>query len=156
MTKTSSRDGVWTKIAPVVFEEFLEAAGAWPAITTSYAETDTPAQVFSVVSPDTIKAGILKRIQIRLNWANAVTLTAIRIYEAAKAGNYESRMHKIFDSTDLFPAGITDDDEIDIQDLEIPFTLEGAGILYIACEWSAAPGNTNGYVRVSGIPLEAS
>ena len=156
MTKTSSRDGVWTKIAPVVFEEFLEAAGAWAVITTSYAETDTPVQVFSEVSPDTIKAGIIKRIQIRLNWANAVTLTALRIYGAAKAGNYESRMRKVFDSVDYYPAGITDDDEIDIQDLDIPFILDAAGTLYIACEWSAAAGNTQGYVRASGVPLEAS
>jgi len=145
-------DGAWTKKIAFLFRELLEAAGAHTGFQTSKAETDEPAAVFTDTNPDTLKSGIISRIHIRLNWANAVTLTAIRIYEAAKAGDYESGMHKLFDSKEHV-VSLVDDDEY-VFYVGIPFILATEGTLYYAPEWSAACGNIQGYVAVEGDTFE--
>lgn len=146
-------DGAWTKKYAFIYRELLETAGVHAGFQTNKAETDAPAALFTNTDPDTLKSGIIKRIHIRLNWANAVTLTAIRIYAASKTDDYESSMHKLYDSKADYPAGLTDNDEYDLE-MEIPFILETEGTLYYAPEWSAACGNIQGYIAVEGETFE--
>lgn len=143
------KEGTWTTRKPFIARLLQETAGAWTDIATSYAETDTPAKYFSDVDPDTLKAGIIHRVRLRLNWANAVNLEEVRIYSAAKAGDYESRMNLLWTSDDLV-ANVGDDDDLDDQNLNIDFRLETEGKILIACTWSGACGNIQGFVEISG------
>lgn len=146
-------DGQWTKRVSFRMLELQEAAAAHTGFTTSKAEADTPAYTLTTKDPDTLKQGIIKRIHIRLNWANAVTLEAVRLYRGAKAGDYESDSNKLFDSIAYYPAGLTDDDEYDFE-VEIPFKLIEEGKIYYGCQWSAASGNIQGYIEVTGETFE--
>lgn len=147
--KSSGRAGRWTKRDIFILKELQETAGAHTGFETSKSDTDTPVSYFStIVDPDTVKSGVITQIRIKLNWANAVTLEAFRIWEAAKAGDYESNSRKIFDS-DEFVAALNDDEEY-VFDVHIPFKLDSAGVLYYAPQWSAACGNIQGHVTVKG------
>ena len=136
-----------------VYAIFQETAGANADLTTSIAITDTPTyKLNTITKPVTMKKGIIKQIRLRLNWANAVNLLSVRIYDGAFAGNYECEMHKLFDS-DEFIAALVDDTEY-VWDVEIPFILEDNGSIYFAPEWSAACGNIQGYIIARGVKLE--
>ena len=143
------KEGTWTTRKPFFFKVFQEAAGAHSDLTTSKVATDTPTAYFSIVIPDTIKSGRINRIHIRLNWVNAVTLDELRIYQAAKAGDYESNMNLLWTSDDHI-AALVDDDEYVIKNLSIDFNLEAEGTLYYAPTWSGACGNIQGFITVSG------
>jgi len=111
--------------------------------------TDTPVSSFStIVDPDTVRSGRILQIRIKLNWTNAVTLEAFRLWEAAKSGDYESNGRKIFDS-DEYVASLNDDEEY-VFNVDIPFKLDTAGTMYYAPQWSAACGNIQGQVTVKG------
>jgi len=142
-------DGNWTKKTTFRYAELQEAAAAHTGFTTSKAENDTPAYTLSVKDPDNLKEGRLTRIHMRFNFANAVTLEAVRIYAGAKAGDYESSSQKLYDSTKDYPAGLTDDDEYDIE-VDIDFKLLEEGKIYYGVQWSAASGNIQGYLVVEG------
>jgi len=142
-------DGRWTKRSLFVLKEFQEAAGTHTGFTTSKADTDTPVSSFStVINPDTLTHGVITQIRIKLNWANAVTLEAFRLWEDAQAGDYESNALKIFDS-DEYVASLNDDEEY-VFDVYIPFILKTAGTMYYAPQWSAACGNIQGHVTIKG------
>jgi hypothetical protein len=145
----SGLEGRWTKTCRFDFSEFQETAGSHTNFETSKAETDTPVGTLTTKNPDTLKSGTILRIHIRLNWANAVTLTALRIYQAAKAGDYESSLNKLYDSKADYPAGLTDNGEYEIE-ANLPFILESEGSFYYAPEWSGACGNIQGYIQLSG------
>ena len=134
----------------------LDEDGTGNSFETSQAETDTPTLKLTV-SPNILKNGIIRRFHFRLNPTNAVTYV-IRIYQGAHAGNYESQMNKLLDSSDVVAAG-ADDTEYDAVDLAVPFTEtvasgadpEGtAATLYYQITWSGAPGDTTGYIEVDG------
>lgn len=147
-------DGHWTKRVPFELKEFQEAAGAHTGMQTSKAETDTPVSyIEDVIIPDNLKSGKITRIRIRVNHVNAVTLEALRFYKDAKAGDYESSSCKIFDTIGLYPAGLVDDDEYNI-DLNIDFILAAEGKLYYAPQWSAACGNVQFYIVIEGETFE--
>jgi len=142
-------DGRWTEDEIFIFKEFQEASGTKTEFTTSKAEGDTPAYSFvDVVKPDTLKAGVITQIRIKLNWANAVTLEAIRFHEAAIAGDYESNSRKIWDSDEHAPS--LNDDEEYVFNVNIPFHLDAAGIMFFGLQWSAASGNISGHITVKG------
>ena len=148
-SKSSARAGRWTKRDIFIFKELQETAGAHAGFETSKADTDTPAAYFStIVDPDTCKSGMITQIRIKLNWTNAVVLQAFRLWEAAIAGDYESNSRKIFDSEEYVVA--LNDDEEYVFDVNIPFKLDAAGVMYYAPQGSAACGNIAGHVTVKG------
>lgn len=134
---------------------FKETAGAHTGLTTNKAETDAPAAYFGSVSGDytkhfkNVKHGVIKQIRVRLNWANAVNLTSIRLYTNIATGDYESRLYELF-KTDDYVAAIVDDD-LYIFNVDIPFVLKTANRMYYAPTWSAASGNIQGFIEVRGI-----
>jgi len=131
--------------------ELQEAAGAHTNFTTSKSATDTPVGYFTTGTyPTGFREGRIFLIHIHLNWANAVTLEALRIYQHAAAGDYESSYHKRWDSIVDYPAGLVDDDEYFIY-CNIPFYLQTPTAIYYAPQWSGACGNIQGVIEVSGI-----
>lgn len=140
--------GQWTKLYPFLVYWLKEVAGTDADITTSKSVTDQPTAYFGNVDPDTIKSGIIKRIHFRINNANAVTFI-LRLWQASIANDYESEMNLLWSSTDII-AQCVDDDEYDVNGLDIPFKLTDRGKMYFSLEWSAASGNVQGYMQVSG------
>jgi len=106
-------------------------------------KTDTPTQ--TITADIASSKGIIKHISYRLNPTNAVTYTLL-IFEATIAGNYESNSRLLYESSDAR----VDDTDYQIY-CEIPFTLDGAGTFYVSTDWTGAPGNTLGYIRISGV-----
>jgi len=99
--------------------------------------------------PDDLRRGVIKRIRYRLNYVNAETYT-LRLWAASETGDYESALHLLWES----PAAQADDTEytLDATDFgEIPFILRRAGRIYFSVEWTGAPGNIQGFIRVDGI-----
>jgi hypothetical protein len=47
------------------------------------------------------------------------------------------------------PAAQVDDTDYD-REVEIPFVLETPGSLWYSIDWTAAPGNTTGFIEASG------
>jgi len=141
--------GRWTEDEIFIFKEFQETSGTKAEFTTSKAETDEPAYYFvDVVKPDTLKAGVITQIRIKQNWVAGETLEAVRLYEGAVAGNYESNSKKIFDS-DEYIASLNDDEEY-VFDVNIPFHLDTIGRMYFGFQWSGACGNIQGHITVKG------
>jgi hypothetical protein len=48
------------------------------------------------------------------------------------------------------PSAQADDEDYDRAELYIPFILTASGDLYYSIDWSGAPGNTTGFIEVSG------
>jgi len=146
---TMSKDGVWSK--NVAFRLFrLKEVAAAGDFDTDQVKTDTPTLTLnSGVVPDTLKVGFIKRIHYRLNFANAVTFT-LRLWQAAIAGDYESNLNMLYES----PAAQADDTDYDIGELDIPFILAAEGVMFFSIDWTAACGNIQGFIEVSGETLE--
>jgi len=143
-------DGEMHKSKTFMYIAFLETAAAWAAVTTSYAETDTPVQLLTANEDcEKLREGKITRIKIRLNPTNAVTY-AVRIWRRASAGNMQSDSDLLYYSGDNLPAALVDDTAYDDKDLNIDFSLEEMGKMYFGVEWSGAPGNTNGYIMAIG------
>jgi len=142
--------GRWTEDEIFILKEFQEASGTKAEFTTSKAETDEPAYYFvDFVKPDTLRAGVITQIRVKLNWATgASVLEALRLHEAAKAGDYESNSRKIWDS-DEYVASLNDDEEY-VFNVNIPFHLDTAGRMYFGLQWSAGSGNIQGHITVKG------
>jgi len=142
--------GEFDKSKTFTYYLLQEAAGANAALTTSYAETDTPVQVLLAIDDcEKLKEGKITRVKLRLAPANAVTY-AVRIWRAASAGNYQSDSDLLYYSGDNLPAALADDVAYDDKDLNIDFSLEVTGTIYVGVEWSGASGNIQGYIVVTG------
>ena len=143
-------DGEFDKSKTFMYVALLEGAAAWAAVTTSYAETDTPVQLL-VANEDceNLREGKITRVKIRLNVTNAVTF-GVRIWRRASAGDYQSDSDLLYYSADNLPAALADDFAYDDKDLDIDFSLENKGEMPFGVEWSGAPGNTGGYIMVIG------
>jgi hypothetical protein len=89
--------------------------------------------------------GKINRIHYRLKPTNAVTYV-LRIWRAARAGDYESNSVMLYES----PPTQASDVDYDKGELEIPFVLSTPGTMYYSIEWSGAPGNTVGFIDVTG------
>jgi len=129
-----------------------ETAGVWVNVTT---DSDTDAQATYALPPkdgaDGLIAGILNRVHFQFNWANAVTLDAVRVFRHTSPSNYANRVFKIYET----PAGVNhaDDTEYDYTELEIPFRLVTTEKIYVNFDWSGAPGNIGGFVSLDGLRL---
>lgn len=124
------------------FAVLNEAAAA--AFGTSTAEDGTPTQLFTLCSPSNVRAGVIESIHFRVKPANAVTMK-LRIYQAAIAADYESRMNKVFEDT----IDRASDTEVQLDGLKIPFRIAPSA-LYFTLTFSAAAGNTQGFIVVRG------
>ena len=100
-------------------------------------------------SPTIVTGGEINRVHFRLNPTNAVTyrLTLYQSVDGAD-GTYQVESNKLFDSTEVVAAAVGDT-EYDAHELVRPFVLDSLQI-WLAVDWSAAPGNTTGYCVVSG------
>lgn len=128
----------------------LDEDGGLGRFVNSRLETDTPVEQFVWRYRENLHEGIINRIHYRLNPTNAGRTYTLRIYEAAEAGDYESRLRKLWESAALQ----ADDTEYDRGELEIPFALPVLGFFYFAIEWAGgAPGVTPGFIQVSGVDL---
>lgn len=147
--RQSARDGRWTKKYPFVYRQLREAAGAGD-FNVDEAKTDTPTLYFTTYrNPDTLKSGMINRIHFRINAANVVTFT-LRLWAAAIAADYESNMNMLYESA----AALVRDTDYDITELDIPFILALEGVMYYSLDWSAASGNVQGFIEVSGETYE--
>jgi alpha-glucosidase (family GH31 glycosyl hydrolase) len=145
--KSSAKKGVWAPRTVFLFRK-LDEDGSGGYFATSQAKTDTPTLTFDTIYPSSIQQGIIYRIHYRLKPTNAVTYI-LRLYEAAKAGDYESNMRLIWES----PALQASDVDYDRAELMIPFWLSGLAGMNYAIEWSGAPGTTVGFIHVQGIAV---
>jgi len=68
------------------------------------------------------------------------------IFEDNEADDYHSNAHMLYESA----AARVDDTDYKIY-CDLPFNLGTASYIYIATDWTGAPGNTTGYIRVSGV-----
>ena len=143
-------DGDWTNTPKVfVFYGHQEAAGANSNWTDSL-DTDGQA-AYAIPAEDgaqKLTEGILKRVHFQFNWANAVTLTKVRIYRHTHADNYAQRVFKIWESPNS--VGFADNTEYDYAELDVPFSLVVPETLYVTFEWSGACGNIQGFISVEG------
>ena len=143
-------DGEWDKSKTFLYVALQEGAAAWAAVTTSYAETDTPVQLLTANEDcENLREGKISRVKIRLNTTNAVTFK-VRIWRRASAGNYQSDSDLLYFSGDNLSANLADDIPYDDKDLDIDLSLEEKGKMYFGVEWSGAPGNTEGYIMAIG------
>lgn len=151
------KDGKWGTEGIFEAYELQEVAGANLTLSTDHAETDVPTRTLStttgLVIPKGVRTGRILKVKIRLNWAGAVNLEDVWIYQGTKTGDYESRMHRLFTSRDYLTP-LVDDDEYE-WDVDIPFRLEDRGSFYVALGWSGACGNIQGYIYICGITYEA-
>ena len=155
--RISKKRGKWTKYFAFEYSVLQEAAGANTVFTTDKAETDTPTQTLDTKNPDTLKAGKLEKIMFRFTWANAVTLDYFAFYQAAKDGDYESRMNRIWGNDEEAgalggAADIYTKDDLVIIEFSPPrsFILATTGSIYLITNWSGAAGNVQGFIKLSG------
>jgi len=147
MGKDSARGGKWTKGS--IFREYrLDEAGALDSFETVQTKTDTPTLTL-IASHPTMKSGMIHRIHYRLNPTAAVTYT-LRLWRGASADNYQSNLDMLYES----PALQADDTDYDRTDLDIPLICPNPGVIYYSIEWTGAPGNTSGFIEVSGEKVE--
>lgn len=145
--KHSGRGGRWIK--HTFFEAYkLDEDGTGNYFETSQSKTDTPTLTL-VVEPSHIKTGKVNRIHYRLKPTAAVTFI-LRIWEEADAGDYESNLHLIYES----PALQASDEDYDRSELDIPFKLDAVGQMFYSIEWTGAPGNTVGFILVTGEAID--
>jgi len=127
----------------------LDEDGTGNYFETSQAKTAQPTlNLNSSINPETIKSGRVKRIHFQLKPTNAVTYT-LRLYSYNIDGTtnpYELNSCLIFESSSLRASDV----EYDLNELDIPFMLASEDTMYYAIEWSGAPGDTLGFIQVSG------
>jgi hypothetical protein len=145
MSKDSCRDGKWKKGSIFCYGK-LDEAGVGDYFETSQTKTDTPTLMLDAWNHPTMTSGIIKRIHYRLNPTAAVTYI-LRLWRGSRAADYESNSLMLYES----PALQADDTDYDrVADLEIPFVLQAPGGIYYSIEWTGAPGNTTGFIDVTG------
>lgn len=145
-SKSSSRSGKWVKHSVFRYRKLDEAGTALHYFETDQAKTDTPTLYLdSERYPPKVKSGIIKRIHYRLNPTNGETYT-LRIWSDNIANDYESNLELLYES----PAAQADDTDYDRCELNIPFVLDYPGQLFYSIDWTGTPGDTPGFIEVSG------
>jgi hypothetical protein len=143
--KDSSRDGKWKKGSIFTFAH-LDETGVLNVFETSQDKVTPPTLTVDnfAVSHPTMKTGIILRIHYRLNPTAAVTYT-LRLWRSTGVDPYELNLYLLYES----PAAQADDTDYD-REVRIPMTLWLPGVLYYSIEWTGAPGNTTGFIEVTG------
>lgn len=130
-----------------IFVAYVNAesgAGTVAALETDKSKTDTPTQSFVALAPP-FKKGIIKEISYRIVPTAGETYTFM-VFEAAAAGNMESNSRMLYESAALRTSGA--DYKVPC---EIPFNLATAKTFPYATDWTGAPGNSYGYLKISGV-----
>lgn len=142
------RGGRWSEQSTFKLRKLQETAAA-DKFDDSQGKAVLPTWMLDdEIDPTNLQEGRIHRIHFRLNPANAVTYT-LRIWRKAVDGAtkpYEENMELLYES---LTARVKDVD-YDLTELDIPFKLYESGKLYYSLEWSAATGNINGFIEVSG------
>ena len=125
----------------------LDPAGTGNLFETDQAVTDTP--TLYVTASSAVTNVVIDRIHVNLNPTNAV-VPNLYLFAGADADNLTSESLMIFSSLDYVPNGLVDATEYDFVDLVIPATLATAGRIYYLLDWTGAPGDTLGYLKVFG------
>lgn len=126
-------------------------------LTTDSAKDTKPTRLIGLSNEDRGGAyffnGILTTVGIRLNPANAVTYD-FEVYQGADGADssYRLRSDRIFSSEDNHDLDVAAcaDDTVYEWDIWVPFKLDDPGDFYFNIDWSAAPGNTTGYIFLAG------
>lgn len=132
-----------------VFEANIVVEAAAATLSTSLAKTGLPTQTLTVSTGSEVGKGRIKRIHYRIKPTNAVTYT-LRIWQQAVDGTvtpYGQNLALLYESA----SGRVSDTEYDYTALDIPFKLTELSNIYFSIEWSAAAGNTQGFIAVSGV-----
>jgi len=131
--------------------KMLDEDGTGNYFETSKSKTDTPVHFMMANAvgcggkPLKFKEGKINRIHFRMNPSNAETFT-LRIWRDAVAGDYASNLNLLYESDPLR----ADDEDYDVCELDVPFVLKTPGKIWFSIEWTGAPGNTPGFLEVSG------
>jgi len=146
MDKSSNRGGRWRKQGTFIFRA-LDEDGSGNIFNTSQIKTDAPTLYLQTLRfPGKLYTGEINRIHYRLNPTNAATYI-LRIWSGTvAAAPYALNMRLIYES----PALQADDTDYDRAELTIPFVLSIRDQLFYSIEWTAAPGNTPGFIEVGG------
>lgn len=144
----TGRDGKWSDPATFRLGKLQEAAAAAKFNVDQDKVTLPTLMLDDEIDPTNILEGVITRIHFRIKPTNAVTYT-LRLWRAAVDGStkpYEENKAMLYESA----AGLVSDTDYDITELSIPFKLAEAGKLYYSLDWSAATGNVQGFIEVSG------
>jgi len=99
--------------------------------------------------PPKLKSGKILRIHYRLKPTNVVTYT-LRIWSASIAADYQCNEYLLYESPPLQASDV----DYDRAELNIPFILYTPAVIYYSIDWSAASGNTLGFIDVMGEVVE--
>ena len=147
--KGSGRGGRWKKHSIFIYSA-LDEDGSGNKFETSQSKTDTPTLCLSTTQiPKRLRGGKITRIQYRLKPTNAVTFI-LRLWRSSSVPDYECNQYLLYESPPLQAS----DEDYDRVDQNIPFRLYYPGKLYYSIEWSGAPGNTCGFITVTGEVVE--
>jgi len=162
----SVRDGV-NRISTVVRGELIDADGSANVFETDQALGDTPTLsiTLSTSTGRPVKKFLLEDVQYYMNQANVVTYQ-LYLLEAATADDVEQLTDVAFWS----PAAQADSvmyryassgyqaavGTAEVAQYKLPkiVELETPNTLYYMIDWSGAPGNTSGFIRIRGRQLK--
>ena len=150
------------RLNSVVTGELIDT-GAENYFETDQALTDTPTLWIPVTTSIgvPVKKFLLQEVQFYMNQTNGVTYQ-LRLFEASNADDVEQLTDQVFWS----PAAQADvtyyrysekgyeggSGTAEVAQYKLPriVELEDAGKLYYMIDWSGAPGNTPGFIKVKG------
>ena len=126
-------------------------AGTSDFFETDQAITDTPTLTFTLATKDgdTVERCLITDVSVYLKPTNSVTYE-LYLFEDADADNVESLSHLVFDTGAAKASDIVY--KYNRASGKTPFycNLGTSNTLYYLINWSGAPGDTLGYIRVRG------
>lgn len=137
----------------MVYGSKVDTAGTSDYFETDQEIGDTPT-LYIQMYPTTIKKFKINSIRYYMDCTNAVTYE-LYLLEQASADDVQNLVDVVFDSGAL-KADVTSYMNIEGDasgKLPIIVNLADAGKLYYQLDWSAAPGDTKGYIVVKGEKL---
>ncbi len=117
---------------------------------TEISITDTPTQVIPL--DPKVEVFELTEVYYRLTPTNAVTYR-LMLFEGATADDRTHEGELVFDSGPLQVSGQSYKETQGGLKLPVIVRLTTEGILYLATDWTGAPGNTAGVLVVKGYAL---
>lgn len=133
-----------TQIPFIALFSAESGAGTVATLETDKSKTDTPT-ITLVADCVPFKLGILKEIEYRIIPTAAETY-AYMVFEAALAANMASNARMLYESAALRASGV----DYKIY-LEQPFYLSTSKTFFVATDWTGAPGDSYGKLRLAGV-----
>ena len=139
----------YTRIIPFKAVLYADEAGPQDVIfQVDSAKTVEPVRTIPT-EPFFVQRGVIHEIAFRMNPTNAATY-AFMLFEGGKANlPYGINSKLLYES----PALLVDDTDYVLREQQIPFILDEVGLFRYNIDWSAAPGVTPGYIRISGMVM---